>query len=57
MDAAHAWAAAQGVTQTRLVVSEANPAAIAFYDWLGYATRARTMQRSVALPDAGKPHA
>jgi ribosomal protein S18 acetylase RimI-like enzyme len=44
---AEVWAAAQGVSEMRLVVYEDNPAAIAFYERLGYTTRTRTMRRAL----------
>jgi acetyltransferase (GNAT) family protein len=43
------WAMAQGVSETRLTVYDANPAALAFYERLGYTTRTRTLQRRLAV--------
>jgi ribosomal protein S18 acetylase RimI-like enzyme len=49
LEAAATWTTTQGVAETRLVVYEANPAAFAFYERLGYTTRTRTLQRRLAV--------
>lgn len=47
VEAAHRWAAEQGVDQVQIVVWEFNREAVAFYERLGYATVRRTMWRSL----------
>lgn len=53
MDAAQAWATAQGATEIELNVWAFNREAIAFYEGLGYQTLSRKMHR--VLDAAGKP--
>jgi ribosomal protein S18 acetylase RimI-like enzyme len=55
LDVAHGWAKTQGVTETRLVVYAGNPAALAFYERLGYTTRARTLHRAIDAEASATP--
>jgi ribosomal protein S18 acetylase RimI-like enzyme len=47
MDAAQAWAMAQGATSIELNVYEFNEAAISFYEGLGYQTLSRKMSKEL----------
>jgi ribosomal protein S18 acetylase RimI-like enzyme len=47
VERAHAWAAAQGVDEVRIVVYEFNQEALRFYEHLGYETGRRTLWHSL----------
>jgi ribosomal protein S18 acetylase RimI-like enzyme len=48
VERAHAWAAAQGVDEVRIVVYEFNQEALHFYEGLGYETGRRTLWSRLA---------
>jgi ribosomal protein S18 acetylase RimI-like enzyme len=54
VERAHAWAAAQGVDEVRIIVYEFNQEALRFYERLGYVTGRRTLWRSLGSDQASR---